>query len=96
MVGRATGCSGYENRFDFQSEGLSFSCAALATGKAKRVEPVPTSKGIKKAPTFSPGASSRVLKSKGSLPRRSDAIPKAQINQLAVQKMQAAVQKNAG
>jgi len=25
-MGRATGCSGYENHFDFQSLGLSFSC----------------------------------------------------------------------
>jgi hypothetical protein len=96
-MGRATGCSGrWENHFDFQRVGLSFSCPALATDRAKRVEPVPTSKGIKESSGFFPRASSRVLKSKGSLPGRSDATPKAQINQMDVQKMQATVQKNAG
>jgi len=68
---------------------------ALVTGKAKRVELVPSSKGIKKAPASFPGLQV-VFKSKESLPRRSDAIPKAQMNQMAVQKMQAVVQKNAG
>src|SRR5215469_13004846 len=64
-MGRATGCSGrWENHFDFQSVGLSFSCPALVTDKAKRVEPVLGSKGIKKAPASSPGASSRLLKSR--------------------------------
>ncbi len=38
-MGQATGCSGrYENHFDFQSVGLSFSFPALVTDKAKRVE----------------------------------------------------------
>ncbi len=78
-MGQATGCSGrYENHFDFQSVGLSFSCPALVTGKAKRVEPVPSSKGIKKAPAslYRGFRSAPVVSSKGSLPRRSDAIPK--------------------
>ena len=36
---QATGCSGrYENHFDFQSVGISFSFPALVTDKAKRVE----------------------------------------------------------
>jgi len=68
-MGWATGYSGrWESRFDFQSVGLSFSCPALVTDKAKRVEPVPGSKGIKKAPALSPEASSRMLKSREASP----------------------------
>src|SRR6516164_1370138 len=68
-MGWATGYSGrWESRFDFQSVGLSFSCPALVTDKAKRVEPVPGSKGIKKAPALSPEASSGLLKSREASP----------------------------
>src|SRR5262245_34105959 len=97
-MGRAIGCSGRcENHCDFQSVGLSFSFPALVTDKAKRVERVPSSKGIKKAPASFPGASSRVLKSKeGSLLRRSDAIPKQKprkSDRPGFQKMRVVVQK---
>src|SRR6516225_6162709 len=68
-MGWSTGYSGrWESRFDFQSVGLSFSCPALVTDKAKRVEPVPGSKCIKKAPSLSPEASNRILKSREASP----------------------------
>src|SRR5262249_12921685 len=98
-MGRAIGCGGRcENHCDFQSVGLSFSFPALVTDKAKRVELVPSSKGIKKAPASFPRASSRVLKSKeGSLLRRSDAIPKQKprkSDRPGFQKMRVVVQKS--
>src|SRR5262249_1184420 len=96
-MGRATGCSGrWENHFDFQSVGLSFSCPALVTDKGKRVEPVPGSKGIKKAPASFPRGFKETAQIWGGFPGCSDVIPKHRSHksdQVIVQKKQVVVQK---
>src|SRR5215469_14115635 len=81
-MGRATGCSGrWENHFDFQSVGLSFSCPALVTDKAKRVEPVPGSKGIKESPGFFPPGLQVDCSNLGRFPQMLRRYSKAQITQ---------------
>src|SRR5262245_52658604 len=81
-MGRATGCSGpWENHFDFQSVGLSFSCPALVTDKGKRVEPVTSSKGYKESPGFFPPGLQVDCSNLGRLPQMLRRYPKAQITQ---------------
>src|SRR5262245_53906105 len=81
-MGRTTGCSGrWENRFDFQSVGLSFWCPALVTDKQSVLSLCRVPKGIKKSPGFFPPGLQVDCLNLGRLPQMLRRYPKAQITQ---------------